>query len=91
MTARVIIEGVVQGVGFRQFIASHAIRLGLTGWVINRPDGAVEALFTGEKNNIETVIQLCRKGTFAAEIDAVSVDWEKGEIPSEGFTIKKEA
>jgi acylphosphatase len=60
------VEGRVQGVGFRAFIDSEARRRGLLGWVRNRADGSVEAVFGGEEQTVREMIEACRKGPRAA-------------------------
>ena len=73
MTAHVFISGFVQGVGYRHFVKKLALDLGLKGWVKNLPDSRVEALFTGNKENIEQAIELCKKGPFLSEVENVDV------------------
>jgi acylphosphatase len=75
MTSRVFILGFVQGVGFRRFVKKNALGLGLKGWVKNLPDGRVEALVQGSKENIEKLVKLCEKGTFFSDIKSVQVEW----------------
>lgn len=77
MKAHVFISGFVQGVGFRHFIRKEAGKLGLWVSVQNLPDGRVEALLEGEKENIDKMIALCRKGPFLAEVEDVVVEWIK--------------
>jgi len=81
--ARVIITGRVQGVFFRASTQDEAVRLGLTGWVKNRPDGAVEAVFEGDKEKIEEIIKWCHEGPPWAKVKEVKIKWEpyKGEFP----------
>lgn len=86
-TARALISGFVQGVGYRAFVKKHATELGLTGWVKNLPDGRVEALFQGDKKVIEQIIELCKKGPFMAEVANVAVEWEENSRQS-NFTIE---
>lgn len=91
MVAHVFISGFVQGVGFRQFIKKSAERTRLMGWVKNRKDNRVEAVFKGSEEQINKIISLCRKGPFLSEVKNVEVIWEKnpqddGEI-FEGFEI----
>lgn len=84
----VIISGMVQGVGFRQFVRSNAKKLGLLGWVKNTEDNKVEAVFSGEKETIEKMLLICRKGPFMSEVKDVSVIWEVSEVfPLEDFSI----
>ena len=85
--AHVFISGYVQGVSFRYFIKSSAQKLGLKGWVRNTEDGGVEAVFNGEKKNIEEMISLCRKGPMLAEVKQLGLDWEEPEQLSE-FQIR---
>ncbi|MGF1620718.1 MAG: acylphosphatase [Rhodomicrobiaceae bacterium] len=68
---RVRIRGRVQGVGFRAWIANHARRLGLTGWVRNRRDGSVEAVFCGAAEDVEAMVALSRDGPRSAEVEEV--------------------
>ena len=78
-TARALISGFVQGVGYRAFVKKHATELGLTGWVKNLPDGRVEAILQGEKKTIEQMLELCKTGPFVAEVENVEVLWEESE------------
>jgi acylphosphatase len=85
MQARIYIFGFVQGIGFRYFVKSNARRLKLSGWVRNTDDGRVEALVQGQKETIEKLISLCKKGPFLSEVKTVDVIWEKEEESFEGF------
>lgn len=91
MTAHIFISGFVQGVGFRQFIKNKANSLDLTGWVKNLPDNRVEAVFLGQKETIEKMIKICRKGPFLSEVKNVEVIWEEnppaGDRDFESFEI----
>ena len=62
-------------------------KLGITGWVRNTEDGGVEAVFCGEKENIEQMIELCKKGPMLAEVKHLGFDWEEPES-FEDFTIR---
>lgn len=68
---QVTIRGRVQGVGYRAFVEHHARTCGLEGWVRNRRDGSVEALFAGQPGLVADMIALCRHGPPSARIDAV--------------------
>jgi len=70
------IEGLVQGVFFRAFVMELALRLGLTGWVKNRPDGRVEAVFEGKEEDVEKAITECYKGSPAAHVTRIDVTRE---------------
>ena len=72
----VFISGFVQGVGYRQFVRHHALKLGLTGWVKNLPDNRVEAVLQGRIEDVEKMVLLCRKGPFLSEVRDVIVEWE---------------
>lgn len=78
----VIVEGRVQGVFFRAHTQQMASLLKLKGWVKNRRDGRVEALFEGEKDHVEQMIQWCHRGPSEARVTKVLVTWEdfKGEF-----------
>ena len=71
-SVRVVIEGRVQAVWFRAWTTQEAQRRNLRGWVRNRPDGAVEALFSGAKADVDDMIEACRQGPPAARVDAVT-------------------
>jgi len=68
---RLIIEGRVQGVGFRQWTVREASRRGLDGWVRNLPDGRVEALFAGEDAAVAAMIEACRRGPSMAAVTSI--------------------
>lgn len=70
-----LISGYVQSVGFRRFVKEHARRQAISGWARNLPDGRVEVLAQGEKQILEKLLLLCRKGPFMAQVDSLSVDW----------------
>ncbi|MFC1480154.1 acylphosphatase [Candidatus Omnitrophota bacterium] len=74
--AHVVISGLVQGVFFRSDTMEEATRLGLTGWVKNRWDGRVEAVFEGEKQDVDKMISWCYQGPPAARVDTVEIAWE---------------
>jgi acylphosphatase len=70
---RVVVHGFVQGVGFRFAVERAARSHGVSGWVRNRPDGAVEAVFEGERADVEALVDLCRRGPRGAVVDRVDV------------------
>lgn len=67
----VIVRGRVQGVGFRAFVEHHARQLVLEGWVRNRRDGTVEAVFAGPMEPVEEIIHACKAGPHSAWVDAL--------------------
>jgi acylphosphatase len=68
----VLIRGAVQGVGFRYWTRRTATTRGLEGWVRNRRDGSVEAVFAGPEQAVAEMIALCRRGPDAARVDSVA-------------------
>jgi acylphosphatase len=74
--AHVYVSGKVQGVFFRSETADLAQRLGINGWVRNLSDGRVEALFEGEKEQVEEEIGFCRRGPPGAYVQDLDVRWE---------------
>ncbi len=71
-TLRVIVEGRVQGVCFRDYTHRQARQLNLTGWVRNRRDGSVEALLRGTENNVTTMLEWLRQGPPMSRVVALS-------------------
>jgi acylphosphatase len=67
----VTIRGQVQGVGYRAWVEYQAMAGGLEGWVRNRRDGSVEALFAGHAKAVAEMIELCRRGPPSARVTAV--------------------
>ena len=73
-TAHITVHGRVQGVWFRAGTKEKAEELGLTGWVMNRPNGSVEIHAQGEKSQLENFIAWCRQGTPAAKVTSLDID-----------------
>jgi acylphosphatase len=67
----VVIEGRVQGVGFRAFVEREARAKRLAGWVRNRSDGSVEAVFSGEPQLVRAMVEACHRGPRLAAVAAV--------------------
>ena len=89
MAKRLIIEGRVQGVGYRASFADEAVSLGLSGWVRNRQDGSVEACVHGEAAAIEAIILWARRGPPAAQVSNVTIEDAAEAAPSDGaFKIR---
>lgn len=75
-TVKAVIKGRVQGVWFRGWTVETARALGLHGWVRNRKDGSVEALFSGPEADVAAMLARCHQGPPAAQVQSVSVeDW----------------
>ena len=85
--AVVVVTGRVQGVWFRQSTADAARDHGVTGWVRNLPDGAVEAALEGSREGVERAIEFMRVGPSRADVRSIDVAWEnpKGEL---GFSVR---
>jgi acylphosphatase len=75
--AHVVVHGRVQGVFFRAETRDRARSLGLAGWVRNTSDGSVEAVFEGDRERIESLVEWCRRGPSLADVDDVEVTWEE--------------
>ncbi len=95
--AQVVIYGMVQGVGYRYFVAEKAEAAGLTGWVKNKKDGNVEALFQAfgkspqeGQYQIQQVIEQCRQGPPLSNITNIDEKWEDVEDDEKypGFAIQ---
>jgi acylphosphatase len=84
----IIIEGIVQGVFFRASTIEESSKLGLTGWVMNCSDGRVEAVFEGEIDKIEQIIEWCKKGPPGAVVSNVETVLERATGEYDSFTIK---
>lgn len=86
--ARVYVSGRVQGVFFRAQTQKAATRYNLTGWVRNLADGRVEALLEGEGKSVDKMLEWCRKGPPAAQVENVSITEEPYTGEFNNFTIK---
>ena len=74
--AHVLVSGRVQGVFFRVETRYEATKRNVDGWVKNTHDNRVEAIFEGQKEAVEKMIEFCRKGPTGAKVTDVSVKWE---------------
>jgi acylphosphatase len=84
--ARVRVRGSVQGVFFRAETHNRARSLGVAGWVRNLPDGTVEAVFEGERDRVQSMVDWCGRGPAGAQVDGVDVSWEEPDGAS-GFAV----
>jgi acylphosphatase len=82
-----VVSGRVQGVFFRDTARRRAESAGVAGWISNRPDGAVEAVFEGEPDLVDQLVEFCRHGPSRAEVANVEVIEEEPEGLS-GFAIR---
>ncbi|MCE1235811.1 MAG: acylphosphatase [Hyphomicrobiales bacterium] len=86
-TIRIVITGRVQGVGFRAWMERRARELGLSGWVRNLRDGAVEAVFHGPAAAVQEMIGHCRRGPSRASVEVLE-RYEEAQPPTAGFMIR---
>jgi acylphosphatase len=84
---RVVARGRVQGVFFRDSTRREARSAGVAGWVSNRPDGAVEAVFEGDERAVDRMVEFVRKGPGHADVEAVDVSDEEPEGLA-GFDVR---
>jgi len=80
-----VFRGRVQGVGFRAFVEDEAARTGVEGWVRNRRDGTVEAIFAGGAGSVEDTVAACRKGLHGSRVDGIEMrDGREDELALRG-------
>lgn len=84
MAVRVVIEGRVQGVGFRYWVTREAERLRLDGWVRNRRGGVVEAVFSGDDDAVRAMVSRCHAGPPVAHVTRVA-EWPHDAPVAAGF------
>ena len=87
MRKRVIAHGRVQGVFFRDSTRQRAEAAGVSGWVSNRPDGAVEAVFEGDDDAVGRLVEWMKDGPRSASVDRIEIDDEDVEGLS-GFDVR---
>ncbi len=85
----VLVSGKVQGVFFRSGTKKRADELRLKGWVRNLDDGRVEAVFEGEQEKVEKMVDWCRKGTDYADVQDIQVISEKYTGEFEDFSVRR--
>jgi acylphosphatase len=83
----VIVDGRVQGVGFRYFVKNAADELSLTGWVRNKMDGCVEVLAEGPRDDLELFLHRLQRGPTSAYVSEVRVDWNPASEIYKRFNI----
>ena len=84
---RVVIDGRVQGVGFRASCARRAGEAGIAGWVRNLPDGRVEAVFEGPVTDVDKLLEWCRHGPPLARVTRITAD-DEPLVCEQGFTVR---
>jgi acylphosphatase len=85
--AHVVARGRVQGVYYRGSLKQQADAHGVSGWVRNRPDGAVEALLQGPHGAVVTVADWMRGGPPRARVESVDIEWTDVRDPMQGFEV----
>ena len=83
-----IIRGRVQGIFYRDNTAQQAQKLGLTGFVRNLPDGAVEVVAEGEEEQLKKLAALCRRGPALAKVEKTEECWEEGKQEFSDFGVR---
>lgn len=83
-----VVSGRVQGVFFRDYTRSEAERLGVSGWVRNRSDGAVEVLISGEEHKVDQMVEWLYQGSPMSRVSSVEVDSAESPGDLRGFEIR---
>lgn len=83
-----IVKGRVQGVGFRYFVYDNALDLGLRGWVRNRWDGSVEVLAEGERQELDKLLKVLRRGPRSSFVTDVKPVWQPATGEYNNFQIR---
>ncbi len=83
-----LIDGRVQGVGFRYFVIRQAEALGLTGWVANRMDGRVEVTAEGEYDQLQELLTKLNQGPGGAFVSDISVEWQAASGEFDHFGLR---
>lgn len=87
--AHVLVSGKVQGVFFRSSTKDKAEELGLSGWVRNLSDGRVEAVFEGEKEDVDKMVEWCGRGPEHARVAGIEIIVEEYKGESKGFVLRR--
>ena len=85
----VLVYGRVQGVFFRVETRNEAIKRNVVGWIRNTLGGKVEAIFEGEKTDVDQLIDFCRRGPLGAKVSGIDVQWEDYTGKFNSFKIQK--
>jgi acylphosphatase len=84
----VIVRGEVQGVFFRDSTRKQAEERSVSGWVRNRDDGSVEAVFEGSEDAVESMLEWCRSGPSRAQVEDMDVSVEDNSDDLDGFEVR---
>ena len=85
-----LVNGKVQGVGFRAFTEYHATQKGLDGWVRNRQDGNVEVEAEGPRPMLEAFLQVLEQGPQLSRVTQIIVDWKDSNRQTHRFTVRRD-
>jgi acylphosphatase len=85
-----VVNGKVQGVGFRAFTEYHATQKGLNGWVRNRQDRKVEVEAEGPRSTLEAFLQVLEQGPPLSRVTQIIVDWKDANRQTQDFTIRRD-
>lgn len=83
----VVVKGNVTGVGFRAWVSAQATRLGLNGWVRNKEERVVEAVFQGNPKALDKIIALVKEGSAGSKVKSVENFWRNSTGNYDGFRI----
>lgn len=86
-TVRCIVSGSVQGIGYRAWAKREASRLGLTGWIKNRDDGAVEAVVSGDDQGVDAFIKRARQGPPLAHVVDITITSHSNKETFSSFSV----
>lgn len=89
--AHVFVSGRVQGVFFRVETRYEAMKQNIVGWVRNTSDGRVEAIFEGEREDVEQLIDFCKSGPPGARVTKIDVQWKEYTREFKAFKIRRTA
>ncbi|MBN1266801.1 MAG: acylphosphatase [Anaerolineales bacterium] len=84
---RVRIHGRVQGVSFRYYAYQQALRLGVKGWIRNKPDGSVAGFFQGTEEQVEGMVRWCSKGSPMAVVESIEEETVPLDETMNGFNV----
>lgn len=88
LRAEILVNGLVQGVGFRYFVVKHASRLNLKGYVKNLYTGEVLTVVEGDKVNIEEIFKLIKLGPSHAHVKNARIDWKEFKNEFDTFEVR---
>ena len=86
--AHIVVHGLVQGVGFRWFVARQAGQLGLHGFVRNRPEGTVELEAEGDRSLVEELIAHVKVGPRSSQVRDLQIEWQQPQKDTRPFEIR---